>query len=87
MTLTSTHRSTSSTSVTNGYHTPNSPASFSEEHLHGHSDDYLASRQQYARILYEHTMKQMERFAEGARSRGTLSMDHYPVQQAAAAGN
>jgi hypothetical protein len=87
--MTSTQRTSSTTSLTNGYHTPNSPASYSEEHLdhHGHSDNYLASRQEYARILYEHTMKQMEKFAEAARTRGTLSMEHYPVQQTAAAGN
>jgi hypothetical protein len=73
----------SSTDFTNGYHTPTSPDSFTDHHDHVSS----ASRQEYARILYEHTMKQMERFAQDAQSRGTLSMDFYPLPQSATVSN
>ncbi|KAF3912799.1 hypothetical protein AA313_de0200428 [Arthrobotrys entomopaga] len=79
--------SSSSTEFTNGYHTPTSPESFTDHHNHNHEHVSSASRQEYARILYEHTMKQMERFARDAQSRGTLSMDHYPLQHSAAASN
>ncbi|KAF3280913.1 hypothetical protein TWF970_002592 [Orbilia oligospora] len=82
--------SSSTTEYTNGYHTPTSPPAYTDHSVHshhGHDHDSSASRQEYARILYEHTMKQMERFAQDAQSRGTLSMDHYPYQQRAAAIN
>ncbi|KAF3926731.1 hypothetical protein ABW21_db0205617 [Orbilia brochopaga] len=73
--MSSSRTTTSSTAeLTNGYHTPSSPQSFSDEH---HHPETLASRQEYARILYDHTMKQMERFALEAQSRGTLAMDFH----------
>jgi len=78
-----TNSASSTTEYTNGYHTPTSPQSFTDNHHEDH--DTAASRQEYARILYEHTMKQMERFARDAQSRGTLSMDHYPTQHLSAA--
>ncbi|KAK6498661.1 hypothetical protein TWF481_011239 [Arthrobotrys musiformis] len=89
-------RTTTSSSTaeytTNGYHTPTSPPAYTDHsvHLHGqhvHDPGSSASRQEYARILYDHTMKQMERFAQDAQSRGTLSMDHYPHQPRATALN
>ena len=82
--------SSPTTEYTNGYHRPTSQSAYTN-HLahshHSHDHDPSASRQEYARILYDHTMKQMERFAQDAQSRGTLSIDHYPHQQRAAAFN
>lgn len=90
MAFSRTTTSSSTTEYTNGYHTPTSPPPYTDHAVHNHHSHDLnssASRQEYARILYEHTMKQMERFAQDAQSRGTLSMDHYPHQLRATATN
>ncbi|KAK6352599.1 hypothetical protein TWF730_009422 [Orbilia blumenaviensis] len=90
MAFSRTTTSSSTTEYTNGYHTPTSPPPYTDHSVHahhGHDPASSASRQEYARILYEHTMKQMERFAQDAQSRGTLSMDHYPPQLTAAAAS
>ncbi|KAK6339416.1 hypothetical protein TWF718_008835 [Orbilia javanica] len=96
MALSRTTTSSSTTEYTNGYHTSTSsstspPPGYTDHHHHhpGAVSDHgsSASRLEYARILYEHTMKQMERFAQDAQARGTVSIDHYQHQQRTAAIN